>query len=211
MGQTEEAEELYLYADASHTQIFRPNRRGAPPCAPEGPAGSDFAKFCVCVASAHQIGHLEHLDRPTLMPEDSNKSGVVCILSCVDKTQGGNRPDRLLGFDHLARAGLEQGQERIPAQEGPGHGPAPHRREGREAAMRTPSSRAGLTFGAHQAKPSAEARFAGLTENGYTTNQSQESTCLTMLRNECCVGYWKAGGRRVGCCYKMSDYGVRVI
>lgn len=34
-------------------------------------AGSDFAKFCVCVASAHQIGHLEHLDRPTLMPENS--------------------------------------------------------------------------------------------------------------------------------------------
>ena len=27
-GQTEEAEDLYLYADASHTQIFRPNRRG---------------------------------------------------------------------------------------------------------------------------------------------------------------------------------------
>ena len=37
-------------------------------------AGSDFAKFCVCVASAHQIGHLEHLDRPTLMPEDS----IIC-------------------------------------------------------------------------------------------------------------------------------------
>ena len=37
-------------------------------------AGSDFAKFCVCVASAHQIGHLEHLDRPTLMPEASKKS-----------------------------------------------------------------------------------------------------------------------------------------
>ena len=54
-------------------------------------------------------------------------------------------------------------------------------------------------------------RFAGLTENGYTTNQSQESTCLTMLRNECCVGYWKAGGERVGCCYKLRDYGVRVI
>ena len=33
-----------------------------------------------------------------------------------------------------------------------------------------PSSRAGLAFGAHQAKPSAEARFAGLTENCYTTN-----------------------------------------
>ena len=28
VGQTEEAEDLYLYADASHTQIFRPNRRG---------------------------------------------------------------------------------------------------------------------------------------------------------------------------------------
>ena len=40
---------------------------------------------------------------------------------------------------------------------------------------------------------SAEARFTGLTENCYTTNQSQESTCLTMLHNECCVGYWKAG------------------
>ncbi|MDD6029991.1 MAG: helix-turn-helix domain-containing protein [Kiritimatiellae bacterium] len=33
-----------------------------------------------------------------------------------------------------------------------------------------PSSRAGLAFGAHQVKPSAEARFAGLTENCYTTN-----------------------------------------
>ena len=39
----------------------------------------------------------------------------------------------------------------------------------------------GETFG--------EARFTGLTENCYTTNQSQESTCLTLLRNECCVGY----------------------
>ena len=38
------------------------------------------------------------------------------------------------GFDHLARAGSEQGQEMILAQEGPGHGPAPHRREGRKAA-----------------------------------------------------------------------------
>ena len=28
VGQTEEVEDLYLYADASHTQIFRPNRRG---------------------------------------------------------------------------------------------------------------------------------------------------------------------------------------
>ena len=28
-------------------------------------------------------------------------------------------------------------------------------------------------------------RFTGLTENCYTTNQSQRSTCLTMLRNEC--------------------------
>ena len=44
-----------------------------------------------------------------------------------------------------------------------------------------------------QAKHSAETRFTGLTENCYTTNQSQESTCLTLLRNECCVGYWKAG------------------
>ena len=35
--------------------------------------------------------------------------------------------------------------------------------------------------------------FTGITENCYTTNQSQESTCLTMLRNERCVGYWKAG------------------
>ena len=115
------------------------------------------------------------------------------------------------GFDHLVRAGSEQGQERIPAQEGPEHGPAPHRREGRKAARRNPSSRAGLAFGAYQAKPSAEACFAGLTENCYTANQSQESTCLTMLRNECCVGYWKAGGERVGCCYKLRDYGVRVI
>ena len=38
----------------------------------------------------------------------------------------------------------------------------------------------------------AECRFTGLTENCYTTNQSQESTGLTMLLNECCVGYWKA-------------------
>ena len=36
-----------------------------------------------------------------------------------------------------------------------------------------------------------EARFTSRTENCYTTNQSQESICLTMLRNECCVGYWK--------------------
>ena len=28
VGQTEEAEDLYLYADAPHTQIIRPNRRG---------------------------------------------------------------------------------------------------------------------------------------------------------------------------------------
>ena len=41
------------------------------------------------------------------------------------------------------------------------------------------------------------ARFTGLTENCYTTNQSQESTCLTMLHNECCVGYWKAGNINV--------------
>ena len=46
------------------------------------------------------------------------------------------------------------------------------------------------------------ARFAGLTENCYTTNQSQESTCLTLLRNECCVGdsprsaVWVREGRR---------------
>ena len=39
----------------------------------------------------------------------------------------------------------------------------------------------------------AEARFTSRAENCYTTNQSQESTCLTMLHNECCVGYWKAG------------------
>ena len=91
----------------------------------------------------------------------------------------------------------------------PGRGLTPHRslkwpaREGgfRLSASRRPlrgrlrpSSRAGLAFGAHQAKPSAEARFAGLTENCHTANQSQESTCLTMLRNKCCVGYWKAGG-----------------
>ena len=43
-------------------------------------------------------------------------------------------------------------------------------------------------LGADPRKP----RFTGLTENCYTTNQSQESTCLTMLHNEYCVGYWKA-------------------
>ena len=48
------------------------------------------------------------------------------------------------GFDHLVRAGSEQGQEMILAQEGPGHGPEPHHREGRKAARRNPSSRAGL-------------------------------------------------------------------
>lgn len=51
VGQTEEAEDLYLYADASHTQIFRPNRRGAPPCGPFGRAsrGSppSFALRCI--------------------------------------------------------------------------------------------------------------------------------------------------------------------
>ncbi len=36
--------------------------------------------------------------------------------------------------------------------------------------------------------------YTGLAENCHTTNQSQESTCLTLLRNECRVGYWKAGG-----------------
>ena len=30
-------------------------------------------------------------------------------------------------------------------------------------------------------------------EGSNATNQSQESTCLTILRNECCIGYWKAG------------------
>ena len=44
---------------------------------------------------------------------------------------------------------------------------------------------------------SIEAHFAGLTENCYNTNQSQESTCLTMLRNACCVDYWKAGNINV--------------
>ena len=39
----------------------------------------------------------------------------------------------------------------------------------------------------------AEAWLTGLTESCYTANQSQGSTCLTMLRSECCVGYWKAG------------------
>ena len=41
-----------------------------------------------------------------------------------------------------------------------------------------------------------EARFTSRTENCYTTNQSQESICLTMLRNECCIGYWKAGYKK---------------
>ena len=43
---------------------------------------------------------------------------------------------------HLARAGSEQGRERMPAEEGPEHGPAPQRREGRKAASRNPFSRA---------------------------------------------------------------------
>ena len=36
-----------------------------------------------------------------------------------------------------------------------------------------------------------------LLEMFQRTNQSQESTCLTMLHNECCVGYWKAGNINV--------------
>ena len=44
--------------------------------------------------------------------------------------------------------------------------------------LKWPAREYGLAFGAHQAKPSAEARFTGLTENCYTTKQSQESTCL---------------------------------
>ena len=55
-----------------------------------------------------------------------------------------------------------------------------------------PSSRAGLVFGAHQAKPSAEARFTSRTENCYTAKKSQESTCLTMLRKR--VLYWLLEG-----------------
>ena len=41
-----------------------------------------------------------------------------------------------------------------------------------------------------------DTRFTSRTENCYTCYtivQLQENTCLTRLRNECCVGYWKAG------------------
>ncbi len=50
------------------------------------------------------------------------------------------------------------------------------------------------------------ARFTGLTENCYTTNQSQESTCLTMLRNECCVGYWKTDGMKQAVQMSADEY-----
>ena len=60
--------------NAPQSEARREPARSAPEGPARGCAGSDFAKFCVCVASAHQIGHLEHLDRPTLMPEDS-----VCL------------------------------------------------------------------------------------------------------------------------------------
>ena len=55
----------------------------------------------------------------------------------------------------------------------------------------------------------AEARLAGLTGNCYTTNQTRESTCLTMLRNECCVGYWKAGiiSNKCFSCRRLSEEG----
>ena len=140
-----------------------------------------------------------------------NKSGVVCILSGVDKTQGGKYGHEDFQADPTQDAEISPPDKREVCHNLDAEERVQDRREGRKAARRNPSSRAGLAFGAHQTKPSAEARFAGLTENCYATNQSQESTCLTMLRNECCVGYWKAGGKRVGCCYKMSDYGVRVI
>ena len=58
--------------NAPQSEARREPARSAPEGPARGCAGSDFAKVCVCVASAHQIGHIEHLDRPTLMPEDSN-------------------------------------------------------------------------------------------------------------------------------------------
>ena len=51
----------------------------------------------------------------------------------------------------------------------------------------------GMVANILKAKSPAEARFTSPTENCYITNKSQESTCQTMLRNECCTGYWLAG------------------
>ena len=55
------------------------------------------------------------------------------------------------------------------------------------------SLRGAPALGPRTARSSAEARFTRRNENCYTTNRTQESTCQTMLRDECCVGYWKAG------------------
>ena len=80
----------------------------------------------------------------------------------------------------------------------PCRGLTPHR------SLKWPAWEGGLAFGGHQARSSSEVRFTGLTENCHTTNQSQESTCLTMLCNECCVGYWKAGALCLG---RLADFG----
>ena len=46
-------------------------------------------------------------------------------------------------------------------------------------------------------KPALQAELKTAILYYHTTNQSQESTCLTMLHNECCVGYWKAGSAKL--------------
>ena len=85
-----------------------------------------------------------------------------------------------------------------PAPPPPCRGLTPHR------SLKWPAREGGLAFGAHQARSSSAARFTGLTEKCHTTNQSQENTCLTMLCNECCVGYWKAGALCLG---RLADFG----
>ena len=91
-----------------------------------------------------------------------------------------------------------RGVHGAPAPPPPCRGLTPHR------SLKWPAWEGGLAFGGHQARSSSEVRFTGLTENCHTTNQSQESTCLTMLCNECCVGYWKAGALCLG---RLVDFG----
>ena len=50
----------------------------------------------------------------------------------------------------------------------------------------------GMVANILKAKSPVEARFTSPTENCYNTNKSKESTCQTMLRIECCIGYWLA-------------------
>ena len=45
-----------------------------------------------------------------------------------------------------------------------------------------------------KAESPAEARFTNPNQICYNTDNKQESFVSTGLRNECCTGYWMAGG-----------------